>query len=72
MDYRLKFLSNIPRSSRDNFSFKVTPVIWFIHNSSKSQKRVAKAWKKSKVFSSYTSFYLSWGMWHIIFTIGKY
>lgn len=72
MKAKIRFNSNAFRSKND-FSLRVTPTLWIIHNSCDTRKKLAKRHNKSKskLMYNYTSIYLSWLIWSIVLTIGK-
>jgi len=73
MKVKLKFSKN-SFGTKNDFSLKLLPTIWMIHRSTENQKKFAKNYNKKsekKVMYDYTSFYLSWLVWHLSLTFGK-
>ena len=73
MKVKLRF-TKIASLSKNDFSFKITPALSLIHKSTNNQRKFAEKHNtkaKSKIMYDYTSIYLSWMIWNLIFSIGK-
>jgi hypothetical protein len=73
MNIKLNFKKSTFRNKND-FSLKILPTIWMIHNSTERQKEFAINHNKKterKIMYDYTSIYFSWIIWSLILTLGK-
>lgn len=73
MKVKLRFQTSAFRT-KNNFSLKLLPTLWLIHNSTDNQRKFAEKHNKkakSKIMYNYTSIYLSWMIWSLVLSIGK-
>ena len=73
MKVKVKFQTNYI-SNKNDFSLKLLPTLSLIHKSTANQKKFAEKHNKkakNKIMYDYTSIYLSWLIWNVVFSIGR-